>query len=88
MQAIIAIIVMGLSATVAQLMMTRSFSAGNLLLSSILSFSGIIFASLFGVFIFGDPTTLETYVGIAIIVVAGVTASVVTKRAGKTQRKN
>ncbi|MDO4937727.1 MAG: DMT family transporter [Sutterellaceae bacterium] len=87
-QSILCIVVVGVSATVAQLMMTRSFSAGNLLLSSILSFSGIVFACIFGVFFFGDVTTFETYIGIAIIIVAGATASVVTKRAGKVQQKN
>lgn len=83
---IIGIIVIGTSATLAQLCMTRSFSAGNLLLSSILSFSGIVFASVFGVLIFDDATTLETYIGIAIIVAAGATASVVTKRQGTAQK--
>lgn len=82
-QAVAAILVMGLTATIAQLTMTRSYSAGNLLLSSILSFSGIVFATLIGIFFFGDSTQIETYLGIAIIVAAGVTASVATKRAAR-----
>ncbi len=79
-QSICAVFILGLSATAAQLAMTRSFSAGNLLLSSVLSFSSIVFASLFGIFIFGDAPGMETYLGIAVIVAAGVTATMVTKR--------
>lgn len=80
------IVAMGVSATFAQLAMTRSFSSGNLLLSAVLSFSSIIFASVFGVLIFSDTVSLQTYLGIALIVGAGITATVATKRQSMTQR--
>ncbi len=75
------IFLVGLSATLAQIAMTRSYGSGNLLLSSILSFSGIIFACILSVLIFNDTTEITTYAGIAVIIAAGVWASVVTKRA-------
>lgn len=70
----------GLSATIAQIAMTRSYGSGNLLVSSILSFSGIVFASLIGITVFDDPVQLTTYLGIALIIAAGVAASVLTKK--------
>lgn len=79
------ILAVGLSATFAQVAMTRSFGAGNLLVSSVLSFSGIIFASIIGSLVWGDAVTLQSAVGIAIIIVAGVFASLLTKR---TRPKN
>lgn len=75
------ILAVGLSATFAQVAMTRSFGAGNLLVSSVLSFSGIIFASIIGSLVWGDAVTLQSAWGIAIIIVAGVSASLLTKRA-------
>lgn len=70
----------GLSATIAQIAMTRSYGSGNLLVSSILSFSGIVFASLIGITVFDDPVQLTTHLGIALIIAAGVAASVLTKK--------
>ena len=70
----------GLSATIAQIAMTRSYGSGNLLVSSIMSFSGIVFASLIGITVFDDPVQLTTYLGIALIIAAGVAASVLTKK--------
>ena len=74
------IFLVGLSATLAQIAMTKSYGSGNLLLSSILSFSGIVFACIFSVLIFNDTTEATTYAGIAIIIAAGVWASIITKR--------
>lgn len=74
------IFVVGLSATLAQVAMTKSYGSGNLLLSSILSFSGIVFACFLGVVLFDDAVRIETYVGIAIIIAAGVWASLITKK--------
>ncbi len=77
------VVAVGLSACFAQIAMTRSFGAGNLLLSSVLSFSGIIFAAFIGLAVWGDRIEAQSALGIAIIIVAGVAASLLTKRAGK-----
>ncbi len=80
MKSVSCIVGAGVSATLAQICMTKAFGSGNLLLSSILSFSGIVFATFIGLFIFGDPISLQSASGIVIIILAGVTASVMTKR--------
>ena len=86
-KSIACIVVAGASATLAQIALTKSYGSGNLLLSSILSFSAIIFAVVIGVVTFGDPLPLQSALGIAIIVFSGVAASFWTKRAGsRTQR--
>ncbi len=70
----------GLTASLAQVCMTQAYGAGNLLLSALLQFSGIIFACLIGWLFFGDALGLTTYIGIVIIICAGATASIITKR--------
>lgn len=79
-KSVLCIIAAGTSATLAQIALTKSYGHGNLLVSSILSFSAIIFAVVMGVVIFGDPLELQSAVGIAIIIFAGAAASFLTKR--------
>lgn len=79
-KSVLCIIAAGTSATLAQIALTKSYGHGNLLVSSILSFSAIIFAVVMGVVIFGDPLELQSAVGIAIIILAGAAASFLTKR--------
>ena len=87
-KSVLCIIVAGSSATLAQIALTKSYGSGNLLLSSILSFSAIVFAVIMGVVIFGDPIELQSLLGIAIIIFAGVCASVITKRASAREKKD
>ena len=86
-KSVLCIIVAGSSATLAQIALTKSYGSGNLLLSSILSFSAIVFAVIMGVMIFGDPIEMQSLFGIAIIIFAGVCASVITKRASSREKK-
>ncbi len=79
-KSVLCILTAGISATLAQIALTKSYGTGNLLLSSILSFSAIIFAVVMGVLIFGDPLPLQSALGIAIIIFAGASASFLTKR--------
>ncbi len=76
-----ALLGMGASATAAQLCMTRAWGAGNMLLSSVLQFSAIVFAALLGLLFFGEPLTLQSTIGILVIIAAGVWATLLTKRA-------
>ena len=71
----------GVTATLAQLAMTRAYGSGKTLLTANLGFSGILFSTAWGVLIFGDVIHLDNVLGMAIIVVAGVTATVMTARA-------
>lgn len=87
-KSVLCIIAAGSSATLAQIALTKSYGSGNLLLSSILSFSAIVFAVIMGVVIFGDPIELQSLLGIAIIIFSGVCASVIIKRASASEKKD
>ncbi|MDO5530690.1 DMT family transporter [Sutterella sp.] len=76
-----ALLGIGASAVLAQICMTHAWGAGNMLLTSALQFSAIVFAAVLGLLIFSEPIPLETAAGIALIIVSGVTATAMTKRA-------
>ena len=69
------LLAVGVLATVAQLLMTRAYAIGRPLTNAALHYTGIAFALLFGVVIFGDPVTWMAVSGIALIVVAGLAAT-------------
>ncbi len=75
------LLAIGTCAAAAQLMMTRAYAIGSALANATLQYLGIVFAVLFGVFIFGDPLSLPTLGGIALIVGAGITATLIGARA-------
>ncbi|HET9823630.1 MAG TPA: DMT family transporter [Burkholderiaceae bacterium] len=65
----------GLLATLAQMMMTRAYHVGRTLANASLQYLGIAFAFAFGVLIFGDPVTASALAGMALIVGAGLVAT-------------
>lgn len=70
----------GCLATMAQLALTRAFSRGKSILAATLSYSGVVFAVLFG-WIFWDETLPPGgAAGIALIVASGVLATFATAR--------
>lgn len=71
---------MGICGTVAQLCTTRSYAKGNMLLSSCLGFSAIIFSALLSWLIFSEHITAIMAIGMSIILAAGVCATIFTKR--------
>ncbi|HIU84580.1 MAG TPA: DMT family transporter [Candidatus Aphodousia gallistercoris] len=71
---------MAVCATLAQCSLTMAFGQGNLLLSSCLQFSAIVFAEIMGLVFFGDILSLTTDLGIAVIIVSGVIATVLAKK--------
>lgn len=71
----------GVTATLAQLAMTRAYSSGGTLLTANLGFTGILFSTTWGVLLFGDAVRLDSALGMAIIIVSGVAATVMTARA-------
>ena len=77
---VIYLIGMAVCATLAQCSLTMAFGQGNVLLSSCLQFSAIVFAELMGLYFFGDALTLTTELGIGVIMVAGVIATVLAKK--------
>ena len=67
------------TALLAQCCLTRAFGSGNVLLTSCLQFSAIIFAEIFSVIFFGEVVSSLSMIGMAIIMVAGVSSTVITK---------
>lgn len=66
------IIGLGFSATIAQLALTRAYRTGNTLTVASLAYTTIIFASLFGVWIWQETLTLSEYIAIGIIMLSGL----------------
>ncbi len=63
---------LGVSATLAQLALTRAYTTGSTLVASTLSYSTIVFASLFGIFLWQETLPVEGWLGIALIISSGV----------------
>ncbi len=74
------ILAMGLFATLGQICTTRSYAYGNMLLSSCLGFSAIPFSAVLGIVLFDDAVEAASLVGMSLILAAGVTAVVTTKK--------
>ncbi len=71
----------GLLALFGQLCMTRAYSRGATLVVANLQYSGIVIAGVYGVVIFGDQLPLIGWLGMALIIVSGIVATVLRTRA-------
>ncbi|HQS57842.1 MAG: EamA family transporter [Gallionellales bacterium 35-53-114] len=63
---------MGSCATLAQLALTRAYSTGRTLVASSLSYSAVVFATLFGIVLWGEVLSLDSWVGMALIIASGI----------------
>jgi S-adenosylmethionine uptake transporter len=61
--------------------MTRAYSQGATLVVASLQYFGILFGAIFSVTLFGDHITASGWVGMALIVASGITATVLRARA-------
>ncbi|MEP7182033.1 MAG: DMT family transporter [Betaproteobacteria bacterium] len=64
----------GVFGAAGQLAMTRAYGRGRTLVTAAISYSGIVFSSILGIAIFGDVLPLAAWIGIALIVAAGIIA--------------
>jgi drug/metabolite transporter (DMT)-like permease len=71
----------GLFASLGQLCMTRAYSQGATLVVANLQYSGIVFAALYSLLLFGDDIPLIGWAGMALIVASGMTATLLRARA-------
>jgi drug/metabolite transporter (DMT)-like permease len=71
---------MGVSATVAQLAMTRAYRTGNTLVASALSYSNLVFGAVFTFVIFRQDLTPLEWAGMAVIISSGLMAMRVERR--------
>jgi S-adenosylmethionine uptake transporter len=70
----------GVLASLGQWCMTRAYARGSTLVVANLQYSGIVFAALYSLLLFGDKIPLIGWLGIAVIVVSGVAATVLRAR--------
>jgi drug/metabolite transporter (DMT)-like permease len=63
---------MGSCATFAQLALTRAYSTGKTLVASSLSYSAVVFATLFGILLWGETLSLSSWIGMALIISSGI----------------
>lgn len=69
------LLTMGVCATSAQVAMTRAYRLGNTLVTANLQYSGIVFASIWGMILWHDVPNWLSWLGMAIILASGVTAT-------------
>lgn len=74
----------GLTATVAQMAMTRAYRLGNTLVTANLQYTGIIFSSIAGILFWDDGLSSIGWLGIAMILASGVAATYYNIRAVPT----
>jgi S-adenosylmethionine uptake transporter len=65
----------GLSATVAQMAMTRAYRLGNPLVTANLQYTGIVFSSIWGILLWSDALGWTGWMGIAVILASGSAAT-------------
>lgn len=71
----------GVFASLGQLCMTRAYSQGATLVVANLQYSGIVFASLYSLLLFGDDIPLIGWIGMALITLSGIAATLLRARA-------
>jgi S-adenosylmethionine uptake transporter len=65
-------LVMGVSATLAQMAMTRAYGVGNTLVVANLQYTGIIFSSVWGMLLWGDRFDWHVWLGMGVILCSGL----------------
>jgi S-adenosylmethionine uptake transporter len=71
----------GLLAVLGQLCMTRAYARGATMVVANLQYSGIVFAGFYGIVFFGDVLPLMGWIGMLLIIVSGIAATVLRARA-------
>lgn len=74
------LLAVGVSATLAQLALTRAYRYGNTLLVANFHYMGIVFAAIWGALIWGDQYNTLSWVGMALIIISGVFATCLRMR--------
>jgi S-adenosylmethionine uptake transporter len=75
------LIPIGILASLGQWCMTRAYSKGSTLVVASMQYSGIVFASIYSLALFGDNIPALGWAGIAVIVASGVAATILRSRA-------
>ena len=75
------VIPIGVLASAGQWCMTRAYRKGSTLVVASMQYSGIVFASIYSLVLFGDQIPLLGWMGIAVIVASGILATILRSRA-------
>ena len=75
------VIPIGVLATLGQWCMTRAYRKGATLVVASMQYSGIVFASIYSLVLFGDQLPLIGWLGIGVILTSGVIATLLRSRA-------
>lgn len=69
------LLAVGVCATIAQMAMTRAYRVGKVLVVANLQYTGIVFSSLWGIFLFQDKLNPLVMLGMAVILASGMAAT-------------
>ncbi len=69
-----ALLAVGVFGSLGQLTMTRAYGKGPTLVTAALSYSGIVFSCALGIALFGDVLPLPAWIGMGLIIAAGIIA--------------
>ena len=72
LHSLLILLALGSTATLAQLALTRAYSTGKTLVASSLSYSAVVFATLFGILLWQETLSLSSWIGMALIIASGV----------------
>ena len=75
------VIPIGVLASLGQWCMTRAYRKGATLVVASMQYSGIVFAVMYSLILFGDQIPAIGWLGIAVIVTSGVQATILRARA-------
>ncbi len=78
------LLAIGVLATVAQLLMTRAYATGRVLVNASLQYLGIAYATVYGVLLFSDRLDPMALAGMALIIGAGLAASLLRQQVART----
>jgi len=71
--------------SLAQLCMTRAYKNGKTMVSASLTYSTVVFASLFGIWLWDERLPMIAQLGVALILVSGILATVYSRAAPAEQ---
>jgi drug/metabolite transporter (DMT)-like permease len=77
---------LGLSATIAQLALTRAYRTGDTLVVASLAYATVLLASLFGITWWDEHLTLDAWLAIGLIILSGI-ISIRSSQAASLQKK-
>lgn len=80
---VLLLVSIGVTATIAQIAMTRAYRYGAMLVTANLQYTGIVFSSIWGMLIWDDRLDLWGWSGITIILFSGVAATFYNARSSR-----